>query len=560
MKISSKDKTFDKGTTMQKLLVVPALGLLLAGCNPADGTATGVASNDGFSLYCPNVGIAADQCILSDPENPYASQTVNDSTKYTLAAAAPNERAKFYLWATAQAKSQSGENQYNTALSLHQLFDDNANTAAQAQAKVAYESVLDNYYNATSEVSVATDMTIDGDDYEWGTWGGSSTLDAAFTGDSTYSPVVKVTSGKASWDAGLDIGVISLYDLAAGTVDKYTHLNFKIKDVDGSTINIKVTDPNGNEHGAQVDVAFALSAVATDIGSTGWKQVSIPLTDSNFKFLATTKEVSIHTGTGVADTYMVTDINFSGDDTGNGLVGDTAPDGFVSIYNPTAASTDFTYGTGTGYEYTIDTWGTFATLNHQASDAEMGQVYSVVGAGGTNWGSTIAFVNFDAGFAAPYKNLEFKVKDLTDNTIKIKFAGGGDDKEIEVNVATQGSAIAGKTGWYHVVVPIASNFTGASANHEFAMFSDKDDTWYFTDLGFTGDATGNGLTGDTVADGMLTFYRSGSAVSNFRDLVGENLVEPATLDNLYGTSSAATTALSGMGFSYDTATNTLTAD
>ena len=84
MKISSKDKLFDKGATMQKLLVVPVLGLLLAGCNPADGTATGVASNEGFSLYCPNVGIAADQCILSDPENPYAGETLDDQLSIHL--------------------------------------------------------------------------------------------------------------------------------------------------------------------------------------------------------------------------------------------------------------------------------------------------------------------------------------------------------------------------------------------------------------------------------------------------------------------------------------------
>lgn len=558
MKISSKDKMFDKGATMQKLLVVPALGLLLAGCNPADGTATGVASNDGFSLYCPNVGIAADQCVLSDPENPYASQTVNDSTKYTLAAAATNERAKFYLWATAQAKSQSGENQYKTALSLHELFDDNANAYAKAQAKAAYESVLDNYYSSTSSIDVTTDLSEgSGKDFEFATWGGSSTLDTTFTGDSTYSPVVKVTSGKASWDGSTDIGVVSMFGLTAGTVDKYTHLNFKVKDVDGSTINIKVTDPNGAEHGAKVDVAFALSAVATDIGSTGWKQVSIPLTDNNFKFLATTKEVSIHTGSGVADTYMVTDINFSGDDTGSGLVGDTAPDGFVSIYNPAAASTDFKYGTGTGYEYQVDVWGTPTTLKHdQTGDSDYAQVYKV--AGGGSWGSVVAFTQFDAGFAAPYKNLVLKIKDVSDNKFKIKFAGGGSDAEKEFDVTTDGKPVAGKTGWYQMVIPIASNFTGASGNVEFAIFSSGDDTFYFTELGFTGDATGNGLTGDTVADGMLTFYRSGSAVTNIRDLVGENLIEPASLDNLYGTSSAATTALDGMGFNYNSTTNTLT--
>ena len=196
MKISSKDKLFDKGATMQKLIVVPALGLLLAGCNPADGTATGVASNDGFSLYCPNVGIAADQCVLSDPENPYANETVDDNTKKTLANAASNARGRFYVWATAQAKSQSGENQYYTALSLQELYDANANASAQAQAKLAYKSVLDNYFDASAGESTPgapiSNVDLSETAFDMGTGGG---VNAAYAGDSSFANAIQATPG-----------------------------------------------------------------------------------------------------------------------------------------------------------------------------------------------------------------------------------------------------------------------------------------------------------------------------------------------------------------------------
>jgi hypothetical protein len=385
MKISSKDKLFDKGATMQKLLVVPALGLLLAGCNPADGTATGVASNEGFSLYCPNVGIADNQCVLSDPENPYANETVDDNTKYTLAAAATNERAKFYVWATAQAKSQSGENQYNTALSLHQLFDDNANTAAQAQAKAAYESVLDNYYTSSSEVKVPTDFSADAMSmYTWGA------IDLAYTGDSGIDDVIKATAGNGWADGGAwgAAAAVAWENLTPGFAANYTTLEFKVKsDVIETTGNVMVKLDNGALYPAYTgELTIPLSTYGTAIpGKTGWYQISIPI--SEFKGAEDVAALlGIHTGYGQGGEIMVTDVVFTGDATGNGLVSDLEPDGFVSL------------------------------------------------------------------------------------------------------------------------------------------------------------------------------HRSGSKVTNFRDLVGENLVEPASLDNLYGTSSAATTALSGMGFSYDTATNSLTAD
>ena len=557
MKISSKDKMFDKGATMQKLLVVPALGLLLAGCNPADGTATSVASNDGFSLYCPNVGIAADQCVLSDPENPYANETVDDNTKYTLAAAATNERAKFYVWATAQANSQSGENQYNAALSLHQLFDVNANTAAQAQAKAAYESVLDNYYTSSSVVNVPTDFSVDAN-----SMGTNGAIDLAYTDDSGINDVIKATAG-SGW--GASAAAVAWENLTAGYAANYSTLEFKVKsDVIESTGNVMVKLDNGaswpNYTGEK---AFALSTYGTAIaGKTGWYQISIPVSEfDGAEDVA--PMLGIHTGYGNGGEIMVADVMFSGDATGTGLVGDTAADGFVYLYRTSAVANDIVATPMSMYTNgAIDV----------AYDGDSGYGKVAKSSAGGGWGgdaAAVAWENLTAGFAANYSTLEFKVKSdviETAGNVMVKLDNGGSwpnyTGEKAFALSTYGTAIAGKTGWYQISIPV-SEFDGAEDVAPLLGIH----TGYgnggeimVTDVVFTGDATGTGLVSDLEPDGFVTLHRSGSKVTNFRDLVGENLVEPASLDNLYGTSSAATTALSGMGFSYNTTTNTLTTD
>ena len=563
MKISSKDKLFDKGATMQKLLVVPALGLLLAGCNPADGTATGVASNEGFSLYCPNVGIDDNQCVLSDPENPYANETVDNNTKYTLAAAASNERAKFYLWATAQANSQSGENQYNTALSLHQLFDDNANTAAQAQAKAAYESVLDNYYTSSSEVKVPRDFSADAMSMYT-----NGAIDLAYTGDSGIDDVIKATAGNG-WGTGGDAAAVAWENLTAGFAANYTTLEFKVKsDAIETAGNVMVKLDNGASWPAYTgEKAFALSTYGTAIaGKTGWYQISIPV--SEFDGAEDVAELlGIHTGYGNGGEIMVADVMFSGDATGNGLVGDTAADGFVYLYRTSAVANDIVATPMSMYTNgAIDV----------AYDGDSGYVKVAKSSAGNGWGSdagaaaaAVAWENLAAGFAANYTTLEFKVKsdaiEVAGN-VMVKLDNGGSwpnyTGEKAFALSTYGTAIAGKTGWYQISIPV-SEFDGAEDVAPLLGIH----TGYgnggeimVTDVVFTGDATGTGLVSDLEPDGFVTLHRSGSKVTNFRDLVGENLIEPATLDNLYGDSSAATTALSGMGFSYNTTTNTLTTD
>lgn len=130
--------------------VAVALG---CGRSGGDGTVadqTELPSDSALTLYGENEGVYPETCVLEDPRNPYASVLVDEETKWELHDAAPSAKAKFYLWATALARSPSGENQYYTATALHQLFTEGGSENAREQAKKAYRSVLDNFYFAAT--------------------------------------------------------------------------------------------------------------------------------------------------------------------------------------------------------------------------------------------------------------------------------------------------------------------------------------------------------------------------------------------------------------------------
>lgn len=134
-----------------------------------------------LNLFCENVGIADETCVLDDPENPYASTTVlefneNDPNapayKFTLANAIPvgptGAKARFYLWATALAGQPSGENQYYTALALHELFNansigDDTDEIARAQTLKAYRSMLDNFFGSVTVFECCSNVSPTGD-------------------------------------------------------------------------------------------------------------------------------------------------------------------------------------------------------------------------------------------------------------------------------------------------------------------------------------------------------------------------------------------------------------
>ncbi len=128
-----------------------------------------------LNLACADVGINNEPCVLSDPENPFvttatAEFNVNNpdaQTKWDLAnsiAAGPTgAKARFYLWATALARFPSGENQYMTALALHELFDANSDVIIQEQALKAYRSVLDNFFGSVIFFTCCANLDPNGD-------------------------------------------------------------------------------------------------------------------------------------------------------------------------------------------------------------------------------------------------------------------------------------------------------------------------------------------------------------------------------------------------------------
>ncbi len=132
-----------------------------------------------LDLHCENVGVFPENCILEDPSNPFATVPITEFdvnnpdapfNKLVLDAGLPSgpsgAKSRFYLWATALARFPSGENQYRTALALHELFDANSNVISEDelvrdQALKAYQSVLDNFFGSAE---IRTCRVVDGCD------------------------------------------------------------------------------------------------------------------------------------------------------------------------------------------------------------------------------------------------------------------------------------------------------------------------------------------------------------------------------------------------------------
>ena len=135
------------------MLTAPVI-LMTAGCDEID---TGEVQNSVplpedsvLNFRCENEGVFPDDCVLDNPENPYASVAVTEDNKFTLYDEAPSKKSSYYLWATALAKGAGlqGENQFYTALSLHEVYAESGSPTTRDQAIKAYRSVLDNFFLA----------------------------------------------------------------------------------------------------------------------------------------------------------------------------------------------------------------------------------------------------------------------------------------------------------------------------------------------------------------------------------------------------------------------------
>ena len=133
-----------------------------------------------LDLACENVGVHPETCILEDPQNPFVKVPIIEfdvnnpgaDNKFELFNSIPpgptGAKARFYFWATALARRPSGENQFYTALALHELFDANSNVLSKdelvrAQALKAYRSVLDNFFGSVTVFTCCPAASPDGE-------------------------------------------------------------------------------------------------------------------------------------------------------------------------------------------------------------------------------------------------------------------------------------------------------------------------------------------------------------------------------------------------------------
>jgi beta-glucanase (GH16 family) len=180
-------------------------------------------------------------------------------------------------------------------------------------------------------------------------------------------------------------------------------------------------------------------------------------------------------------------------------------------------------------DYILSPFGSDATFDLAASDTTFDPVTALTaGFGYSIWNVQYVFLggvinsNFD-GFAAGKDTLNFKVKDVPNNVIRVGF-NGTNPSFLDINLTTSGFATALTDGWYEVRVPL-SQWTGFE-NSDYLLFEGAGPTDQFTFLLtdiFLQDAAGNlpaecivppveesdtiGVYSETNTDPVITYNR-----------------------------------------------------
>lgn len=154
---------------VNRILIGGTLICLLSACSEVDMDDGDVINtiplplpgDSTLDLFCLDVGVGNERCILDDPANPFAKVGFDDEVKFELYSTSPSPKASFYLWATAQARSPRGENQYYTGLALHEMFTDGGavDLVIKEQVIKAYHALLDNHFNEVTFVGPFIDGT-----------------------------------------------------------------------------------------------------------------------------------------------------------------------------------------------------------------------------------------------------------------------------------------------------------------------------------------------------------------------------------------------------------------
>jgi len=320
-----------------------------------------------------------------------------------------------------------------------------------------------------------------------------SVINDMFADDSTYSPVLAVSSGVGY---GANIAQIGFIDLAAGFASDYESLDFKVKGMPNNVIFVKLFD---SVDSLRINLT---SSAFSGLLTNGWYQVSIPISAFNGVSLATGIVFESDDTAPMQFTMLLNDLGFTeADDGGNGGTGGSIIPAAVAYSSDPAATEDLAPPEGF-----IQSFGSGAVFVDVLDDPDYDQVLQTTSGdlfGGDNIGFA-AFGFYAGGFAAGYETFNFKVKGDAANLadFEVKFFGPGDAADDTVSTYDLAS-YAGSTdlgnGWYQVSVPM-SDFDPAklAINTGFLLGpsgpQDAPFTYLMTDIGFT-NAGNNGGSG-----------------------------------------------------------------
>jgi hypothetical protein len=168
--INTYTENAQKTARLLLLALLSALVFLMTACGEVDSddgderNTVQLPTDDSIplDLYCADIGLHTETCILDDPANPYARTPMDNEGKFELDALAPSATAKFYLWGTALARGVGapGENQFFVAYSLHLMWASSNSELTRLQAIRAYRSYLDNYFDSVTFFEIPVDSDI----------------------------------------------------------------------------------------------------------------------------------------------------------------------------------------------------------------------------------------------------------------------------------------------------------------------------------------------------------------------------------------------------------------
>ena len=365
------------------------------------------------------------------------------------------------------------------------------------------------------------DLVIPDDYSEVTPFGSDSVIDAFYADDSSYSPVLAVTSGTGYSANVAQIGYIGF---PAGFAGAYETLDFKIKGMPNQVVFVKLFD---NVDALRINLTS--SAYSGALGD-GWFQVSIPIASFTGVDQATGIVFESDNTAPMQFTFFLTDIGFSGTGTGGpvdppatgitpefvvyatdpGVPADLAPPGGIQ-----------NFGSGAAFDVAF------------AGDADFNPALQITSGEGYGAGAHVgfaAFTGYAPGFAAGYETLLFKVKGDAANlsAFEVKLFAPDDSQTYDITTYA-GSTDLGN-GWYQVSIPLtdfnAANIGGYDGfilgplGAQAAPFS-----ILMTDIGFSGGggggdpgitpefvvfATDPGVTEDLAPPGGIQDFGSGA--------------------------------------------------